>query len=215
MDDTVTPATPPEPANTPPARRDALRRAEFADQLRSILRWSFLAIAAIVICAAAAFVGASLQRPYYGARSEIALYANDSADLPEQYLTTQILTIRSQAILGPVSADLKIPVKNLEEGLSVDFPEGGALMRVEYVHQDSATALRILDAIVNRYAIQLQQVEMRQRISHEILVRPFILEDPVRPRPVQAAAIGGAAGLALVIMAFVLVSAHTMRGGRA
>lgn len=203
-------------ASTPHiAGEDASKRVKLSSQLRWILFWISLALGAAILASIAGFVAASLQSPSYGARAEIALYASDLAEVPEQYLTTQTLLVRSRAVLGPVAETFGVSTDELEESLSVDFPERGALMRIEYVDRDQTTAVQRLTAIVSGYLAQLEQLESRQRIRHEVLVPPFLLADPVRPRPLQAAAVGGAAGIALILLAFVLASARETKGTEA
>lgn len=197
------------------ARESIFRDQERTQQLRWILFWISMAIGSAAIAAIAAFAIASLQRPSYGARAEIALYAPELAELPEQYLTTQTLLVRSHTVLEPVSKLLQAPTDELEDNLSVDFPEGGALMRIQYVNRDSKVALRRLVAIVDGYLAVLEQLESRQSIRHDVLVPPFILEDPVQPRPLQAAAIGAAAGLTIIIVALILVSTRETKDRQA
>ena len=209
----MTPA--PKAGSQPFANESATWHAETSRQLRWILFWTSLAMGAAVLAAVAGFATASLQPHSYGARAEIALYAPDLAELPEQYLATQTLFVRSHAILGPVAETFRVSTERLVEALSVDFPEGGALMRIQYVDRDRTIALQRLTAIVSAYLSKLEQLESRQNIRHDVLVPPFILEEPVRPRPLQNAAIGGAAGLTIVIVAFVLMSAREAKDRQA
>jgi hypothetical protein len=198
----------PKTAGQPSADESVSRHTETSRQLRWILFWISLAIGAAILAGIGGFAAASFQPPSYGARAEIALYASDLAELPEQYLATQTLFVRSNAVLGPVAETFQVSADGLAEALSVDFPEGGALMRIQYVDRDRTIAIQRLTAIVSAYLSKLGQLESRQNIRHDVLVPPFILEEPVRPRPLQVAALGGAAGLTIIIVAFVLVSAR-------
>lgn len=194
-------------------RRGTSDETELAAQIKSIARWGFLAVAAAAMSAAAAFGGVSLTPTSYGAQTEVAFFARDRPELPEQYLSTQIFLVGSRAILGPVSATLRIPVRDLEKNLSVHFPGGGAVMRLQYAAREGSVALQVLEAILSRYAGVLEQMEPRQRTGHAVLVPPYVLEEPVRPRPFRAAAIGAAAGLVAVFIAFLALWARRTNGG--
>jgi capsular polysaccharide biosynthesis protein len=164
-----------------------------------------LLLAPVVVSAIVAFVGASFLAPAYGARSEVVFHLQQSGDVTERYLATQAVIVRSQTILGPVSHALGIPVDTLDRELSVEFPKGSAVMRLEYADHEGSLALKVIQAIIDRYLLVLSETEGVDKTSHQLLAPPFLLDEPVRPKPIQAAAIGAAIGLALAIGAFALV----------
>jgi capsular polysaccharide biosynthesis protein len=164
-----------------------------------------LLIAPVVVAAIVAFVGASSLAPAYGARSDVVFHLQQSGDVTERYLATQAVIVRSQTILGPVSHAVGIPIEKLERELSVEFPKGSAVMRLEYADHDGTVALKVVQAIVDRYLAVLSETEGVDKTSHQLLAPPFLLEEPVRPKPMQAAAVAAALGLALSIAAFAFI----------
>jgi len=180
-------------------------------QIRTILYWIVVAIAAAMLGATAAYVGSSLLKPIYAAQAEFVFYGGPQGELSEQFFATQSAVVRSYAVLDSVSKAVKLPLKNLQSNISVDFPESGAVMRLQFTNPEKSVALSVLTALVGRYEAVLNQMEGREPVKHDILVSPRSLEENVKPRPLQAAAIGAAAALCLVFVAFFSLASSRLR----
>lgn len=190
----LSPASPSLP--TPAGRRD---------RLRSMFWIAVLVIAPIGVGAVAAFGASSFSTPIYGAQAELILRPQQSGDMAEKYLNTQPVVATSHTVLQPVSTSLGIPTEAIEKNLSIDFPRGSTVMQFQYSDADQSVAVKALGAILDQYLSILAQVELVDGSTHQLLAPPFLLDRPVRPRPMQAAAIGGAIGLAIGLGAFALI----------
>lgn len=163
-------------------------------------RWPiFLAAAAVPLAAGTAYVAAALGEPLYAARSEVVFHLRDlGADAAARFLATQALTAQSRIVLEPVAARLGVPAGVLDEQLSVEVLPGSNVMRLEHAHRDGAVALATVQDVTGRYLTLLRDVEMIEEASHRLLTPAFVLDEPVAPRPLRAAALGALVGLALV-----------------
>ena len=189
---------PPGPALAPAAEA-ALSRPAAAVAPPRRLTAGFLAllIAPALLCAAAAFGGALLLDKVYAARTEILFYLTRSGDHAERFLATQAVVAQSRTILGPVAAELGVPTERIEQDLSVGFPKGSSVMRLEFAAHSQTAALDVVKLVTQRYLNALRPIEAAEGASHQVLVPPFLLDEPVWPRPMQAIALGGLVGLAI------------------
>jgi hypothetical protein len=168
-----------------------------------LIRRALLLIMPIFICTFIAWSGAQRLQTFYAAQADIAFDIGQRADVMEKFLATQSVTVRSHAVLGSVSATQGIPVATLDRRLSTDFPKGGAIMRLQYSDPSGDVALQTLRAVIAQYINLLDHMKFLDSAKF-VLVPPFILEDPVWPKPLQGAALGLALGLAIGIGALAL-----------
>jgi capsular polysaccharide biosynthesis protein len=152
-----------------------------------VLRSALIALLSALIAAAAAFGAATKMEPEYAAQSDILFDLGNRQDVLEKFLATQSVVAKSQAVLAPVSRNFGISLKTLDEVLSVDFPRGGAVMRLRYADKKPETALAILQSIIDGYVGLLSRTHSLNSRT-EILVPVFLLDEPVWPKPIQAAA---------------------------
>lgn len=156
-----------------------------------------LLILPALLCAAAAYGGATLLDKVYAARTEILFHLTRPGDQAERFLATQAVVARSRTVLDPVAAELGVPAERIEKELSVDFPKGSAVMRIEFATHSQTAALDVIRLVTQRYLQALRPIEAAEGASHQILVPPFLLDEPVWPRPMQATALGALLGLAI------------------
>lgn len=164
---------------------------------RSLAGLAALLVLPALLCAAAAYGAATLLDKVYAARTEILFHMTRPGDQAERFLATQAVVARSRTVLDPVAAELGVPVERIEEDLSVDFPKGSAVMRIEFATHSQTAALDVIRLVTQRYLQALRPIEAAEGASHQILVPPFLLDEPVWPRPLQATALGGLLGLAI------------------
>jgi len=188
------------------------RRAIALPPRRSIglIRAAFLLVGPVIIAAMAAFAGASRMELIYAAQSEVVFDLGERGEIGEQYLATQAVVATSRAVLGPVSRSLGISIDSLQENLDVEFPKGSAVLRFQYSDPDGARAFDILRSVIDQYINLIDRTDVLNR-ARSLLVPPFVLEDPVWPKPFQAGALGAAAGLAIAIAALALVQQQRSR----
>jgi uncharacterized protein involved in exopolysaccharide biosynthesis len=144
-----------------------------------------------------------MMTPRYGAQTEVVFDLGDRGEIGEQYLATQAVVVKSRAVLEPVARAFGLRYEDAEDRLDVSFLRGSAVLRIQYTDPDRAKALAVLEEIARNYAAVLDgnAIFKRTRIP---LVAPFVLDEPVWPKPTQAAALGAALGLALGIAGLAL-----------
>jgi hypothetical protein len=184
-------------------QRAGNRHSEFAvtqhkpEDWRSVGFLSALVVTPMVIAAIVAYIGSAAMPPVYAARSEIVLESLQGVEVPEQYRATQSVMTTGRSVLQPVSVTTGIAIEQLEDNLTVEFPKGSTLMRFQYADLDPTIALSTIGAVLDQYLAVVSQSDSYGLIAHRLLLPPFLLEQPIRPRPLRAAAIGAAVGLAL------------------
>jgi capsular polysaccharide biosynthesis protein len=180
---------------------------ELALPARRGARWQLavLAIAPVLAAAIGSYAVSSLSQNVYAARSEIVFNIRDlDWDPAERFLATQVVIAKSRSILTPVAATFEIPVKHLEKDLDVEIISSSGVMRLQYTSRDGLMALEVIKAITDRYLVTLRESEQVEGGGHRLLTPASLIEDPVSPRPSQAAAIGAVAGLAIAAAGIIL-----------
>ena len=175
------------------------------NEIRAAIRWLALLFVPIVVSAISAFVISQYIPPVYAARTDLVLHLQQSGDAVERYLANQVVIIKSRAVLGPVSEKTGITTEQLDKQLSVEFPKNGSVMRIQYANQSREIALDLTSKILAQFEYVINQNEIDENASHQVISPPALLEKPVRPQPLQMAAIGGAIGLIISLMALALV----------
>jgi capsular polysaccharide biosynthesis protein len=120
--------------------------------------WARFGLYAVVIVLAASLAGylfGSLGDTVRAARSEV-LYQLD-AERPtgflrqDRQLTTQLVTIRSRALLAPVAEEYGLSVDDLSSKLDVSVAEDSEVIRIEVQDRSAARARALADAITREY----------------------------------------------------------------
>jgi uncharacterized protein involved in exopolysaccharide biosynthesis len=65
--------------------------------------------------------------------------------------------------------------------------------------------LNVTGEILAQFELVINQNEIDENASHQVISPPALLEKPVRPQRLQMAAIGGAVGLVISLIALALV----------
>ena len=175
------------------------------NDIRAAIRWLALLILPIIVSAISALVISQYTPPVYGARTDLILHLQQSGDAVERYLANQAVIIKSPAVLGPVSEKAGISTEQLDKQLSVEFPKSGSVMRIQYTNQSRELALDLIRKILAQFELVISQNEIDENASHQVISPPALLEKPVRPQHLQMAAIGGAIGLVISLIALALV----------
>lgn len=184
-----------------------------ADRRRRIFLRGLLVAGPVLFCATAALIASLLMNPIYAARAEIVFQPLREAEILEEYRATQIVIVSGHAVLGPISESLAVPFDELSRSLSASFPKGGALMHLQYADADPDTAVSALNSILDRYMIVLDDLEAVDQATYRLLVPPILLDDPVRPKPLQALALGLIVGGALSLGVFAMLARSRRSSG--
>ena len=177
-----------------------------ADSRRSsAFRWALLFVGPVVLCATIAVIVSSLMPSIYAARAEIIFQPVGDEDISEAYKATQSVIITGQAVLGQTALTLDRSIDDLAAAFTVSFPKGGAVMHLQFADADPGTAANSLNVILDRYLLVLDGLDVPDQPTHRLMVPPFLLGDPILPRPMQALVMGIIVGLAIAMAAFAIV----------
>lgn len=146
------------PDGVPPPRSAGQAERAADDHRRGWLtpRLVMLTLTIILLGAAAGLAGALVLPKTYGARAEL-LY---SANQPEQggdplqqgrQLSTQLVLLKSRAVLGPVAQKQGRRYEDLDKDVSVSVLENSNVIQVEARSSTGPVALQTLQAITNGY----------------------------------------------------------------
>jgi len=169
------------------------------------LRMGLLIVGPIILCAAVAFLASTLMPTIYAARAEILFQSLQQEDVTESYKATQTVIATGPAVLGAAAETLRVPIEQMQAAFTVAFPKSGTVMQLQFTDRDPATAVSRLNVILDRYLLTLGTLDTVNRATYSLLVPPFLLDDPIQPRPVQALILGLIVGLAISLGAFALV----------
>lgn len=151
-----------------------------------------------VILFAAAGVGvAFMLTPKFAARADIMIHMQQPGDAVVRYHSSQAVIIKNRSLLAPIARDLQVEPEDMERNLTVDFPKGGDIMRIEYSDHDPGFALEALKRVVLSWQTAALPVELEESAAHQIVAPPAVLSEPVFPQPLQFAALGAAIGVFL------------------
>jgi len=174
---------------------------------RILLSLALLLLLPVVLAATAGYFAANYLEEVRAGRSEIMFHLPDLAgDAAGRFLATQPVVVRSYPVVEPVARAEAMPVSAILDNLSVTMVESSALMRIQYEDTDSERILRVLEAVTVSYLGLLRDIAMIEGASHRILSAPYLLEDPVGPKPIQAAAIAAVVGLAVAFAGLVILA---------
>jgi hypothetical protein len=174
---------------------------------RILLSLALLLLLPVVLAATAGYVAATYLEEVRAGRSEIMFHLPELAgDAAGRFLATQPVVVRSYPVVEPVARAEAMPVSDILDNLDVTMVESSALMRIEYQDTDSERILRVLEAVTVGYLGLLRDIAMIEGASHRILSAPYLLEEPVGPKPIQAAAIAAVVGLAVAFAGLVILA---------
>ena len=114
------------------------------------------------------------------------------------------MIITGQAVLGQTALTLDRSIDDLAAAFTVSFPKGGAVMHMQFADADPGTAANTLNVILDRYLLVLDGLDVPDQPTHRLMVPPFLLGDPIQPRPMQALVMGIIVGLAIAMAAFAI-----------
>jgi capsular polysaccharide biosynthesis protein len=173
----------------------ALQRRRRRRRPLSIVAIVSLVVSVVVIGALAALVASLTQRPLYAAQTEMLFNSRpDVSDtVANRALATQELVLHSGVVLGPVSNATRIPITELEKALTTEVVGQSNVIRFSVTSADPTTAQTLAQLISDEY--QKRATVLSPGYGLSVLTPVHVLRDPVRPRPVQALALGALTGV--------------------
>ncbi len=190
-----------------PAAPNSPRGRPAAGRGRFFLWLGLLCLLPVLLAGTAAFVAANYLDEVRAGRSEIMFHLPELAgDAANRFLATQPVVARSYPVVEPVARAEAMPVDDILDNLDVTMVQGSTMMRLEYHDVDSDRIIRVLEALTIGYLGLLRDIALIEGASHRLLSAPYLLEDPIGPRPIRAAAIGAVVGLAVAFAGLVVLA---------
>jgi uncharacterized protein involved in exopolysaccharide biosynthesis len=173
---------------------------QFAAPLLS-LRLVALMTAIVILAVGTSFLLSAAREPVYGARAEI-LFTGDTAvsdTAAERRLDTQRVLLGSRAVLEPVSDSTGIAVEDLQEDVAASVIGSSQILELTVADRDPARAEAVAAAVVSSYLTLQSDVagDTDQADRAAVLTPPYLLDEPLRPRPLQSAAAGALIGIVI------------------
>jgi uncharacterized protein involved in exopolysaccharide biosynthesis len=119
-------------------------------------RWfAALAAAIVAVGAVAGLAGAFLLPATHAARAEILYPITE--ELPtgflreDRNLTTQLVLLRSRAVLAPAAQAEGMPLPQLERQVTISLLDSSEVIRIEVRHESPSVAVRLVDHITEIY----------------------------------------------------------------
>lgn len=167
------------------------------DPVRNLMSTlAFLALTTVFLALIGAAAALKIP-PRYAATTDIMIHMQQPGDTVVRYHASQSLIIKSPALLRPIAAANQLAYADLADDVSVDFPKGSNVMRVEVRNTDPQLATTILRSVMAAYDKSVAPIELDASASHQVISGPDLVDEPVFPVPSQFAAIGAALGLTL------------------
>jgi uncharacterized protein involved in exopolysaccharide biosynthesis len=117
-------------------------------------RLILLALTIVLLGTAAGLVGALALPKTYGARAEILYPVQDQSGDPlkqDRQLSTQLVFLKSPAVLGPVAQKQGRTFKDLDKDISVKVLENSEVIQVEAHASTKLAAMQTLQAVMDGY----------------------------------------------------------------
>lgn len=122
---------------------------------RDVIRYTLYGLVIVALAATTAYLVASRGERIYGARTEILFERRTEQSTgflrEDRNLTTQLVTLRSRAILGPVAKANGLSVNELAEKLEVGIVESSEIIRVQVNDRSTVKGMKLVGAITKRY----------------------------------------------------------------
>lgn len=166
-----------------------------AASIGSLMRFAGAFMLPVLLCALVAGAASLWLAPRYAARTDMMIHMQQSGDAVLRYFSSQNLVIKNPSVLEPVSRETQLSYETLMRDLSVDFPKGGNVMRIQFIDKDPELALSVVRKVLAEYEKLVVPIELDESVGHQIIAAPYVDASPAFPKPGQFAAIGAALGL--------------------
>jgi len=207
--ESITPPLPPPPAATLGATAAVQRpkgpnRSRGAgDDRRTKDLLGILLVALLVLPAVGAALWSNLQPPTYAAEVDLLHAPSDtsSSDSIERQLATHEVLLLRRSLLDAAAQSVGRDPDELAENVGVEIVEGSSVLRLQVVDEDSERAERTATFLADQYVSVAEELAPSSNIGPvRIISAPTVLDEPVGPQPLRAAAAGALLGLVLVLV---------------
>ena len=209
----LTPRTEASPAPVPPPLPPLVAPR------RRVRPWAgaLLVLVLLVLVAAPAGVAAwlsSQQPPEYAAVVELIHQPEDDSSVEgvDREMATHQVLLQRRTLLQEVADGAGRTTDELSDDLSVEIVDGSSVLRVELVDTYPERGRVTLDDLVERYLASADRLTASSDIGQLRALAPTdVLDEPVGPQPLRAAAAGVLLG---ILLAGVLLALLRVRWGR-
>jgi capsular polysaccharide biosynthesis protein len=157
---------------------------------------------ALLLLPPAVAVAWSFTRPTsYAAQVDLVLVpsAGSSADAINRDLATHQVLVTRQPLVDNVARTVQRDPDDLQRNLTAEVVEQSNVLRLQVVDRDRDRAQRTAQNLALKYTAAADQVAGTSDMSRMQMVGPAtLLDQPVGPKPLQAAAAGTLLGLVLL-----------------
>ena len=119
------------------------------------IRYALYSLLIVAMAATAAYLVASQGPDVYGARSEILFERRTEQSTgflrQDRNLTTQLVTLRTRAVLGPVASANAMAVDGLSKKLTVGIVDSSEVIRIQVNDRSAARAQELVAEISKQY----------------------------------------------------------------
>ena len=204
----LSPEPPPgsPPASTPPPAPLTIvgpRRKFSSRVLLAVLAATLLALPAVV-----AGMVAAAQPDRFAAEVELLHQPEDnstSESVDREMATHQVL-LQQRPLLGETADAVGRSPKDLADSLTVEIVDDSSVLRLEIEDAEPERAREALNALVERYLESADRLAAGSDIGQlRVLAPPSVLDEPVGPDALRAAAAGLLLGMVLVVALLALL----------
>jgi len=175
-----------------------------------------LVAALLLVPSAGAAVWSALQPSTYAAQVDLLHEPSDTSasdSIDRQLATHQVLLLR-RSLLNDVAEAVGRDPEELVENVTVEVVAGSSILRLQVVDQDSDRVERAAAAVADRSVGLADGFAPTSGIGRvQVVSAPTLLDEPVGPQPLRAAAAGALLGLVLVVT-FLGLRLHSTRSSR-
>lgn len=175
-----------------------------------------LMIAALLLLPPAVAVALSASQPPTYASEVDLLYQPDpssSVDSIDRDLATHGVLLQRRDLVEEAARAVGREPAELDDDMSVEAVEGSAVLRLRVTDQDAGRARETAQFIADRY-LRSEPELAGSMGTMRALAPAAVLDDPVAPEPLRAAAAGGLLGLVLVALFVLLLPSRRDRSER-
>jgi uncharacterized protein involved in exopolysaccharide biosynthesis len=200
--DTVSPPATPEETRDAEAVPAGAGRQEEPRRTRHPLKRLVLVCLALVLLPPALAAAWSFTRPTsYAAQADLVLAssADRSADTMIRDLATHEVLVTREPLVDDVARSVQRDLEDLRRNLTVEVVEQSNVLRLQVVDGDPDRAQRAAQNLALQYTAAQEQLAGTSDMAQVRMVgAATVLDKPVAPKPLRAAAAGALLGLLLL-----------------
>jgi capsular polysaccharide biosynthesis protein len=175
-------------------------------------RWATATLALVLAAVfllppAGAAAWSAAQRPTYAVEVDLLYEASDrsTVDSIERELATNRVLLLRRALIGEAAESVGRDPQQLREDVSVEVVEASSVLRLRVLDPDAQRARAAAQYLVDRHLASAGELPALSDFGRlRVVAAPSVLEEPVAPQPLRAAAAGALLGLVLALALLLL-----------